>query len=51
MQRDHLNAVREVVAERVGTPSAKVRHAVAALKESVDTRVRVSPSPACHGGQ
>ena len=51
MQRDHLNAVRDVLAERERTPSAQLRQALVALKENVDRRVRVSPSPACHRGQ
>ena len=51
MQRDHLNALRDVLVERERTPSAQLRQALAALKENVDTRVRVSPSPACHRGQ
>ena len=50
-QHSHLNAVRDVLAERERTPSAQLRHALAALKENVDTGVRVSPSPACHRGQ
>ena len=51
MQHDHLNAVRDVLAERERTPSVQLRQALAVLKENVDTRVRVSPSPAYHRGQ
>ena len=51
MPRDHLNTVRDILAERKRTPSAQLRQALAALKENVDTRVRISPSPACHRGQ
>ena len=36
-QRDHLNAVPYVLAERERTPSAQLRQALAALKENVDT--------------
>ena len=50
-QHNHLNAVREVLMERERMPSARLRQALVALKENVDTRVRVSPSPACHRGQ
>ena len=51
MQRDHLNAVRDVLAEQQRTPSAQLRQTMAALKENVDTQVRVSPSSTCNGGQ
>ena len=51
MQRNHLNAVRHVPTERERTPCAQLRQALAAVKENVDTRVRVSRSPACHRGQ
>ena len=51
MERDRLNAVRDVLAERERTPPAYLRQALAALKENEVTRVRVTPSPACHRGQ
>ena len=42
-QRNPLNAVRDVLVEREGTPSAQLPQAMAAVKKNVDTRVRVSP--------
>ena len=48
-QRNQLNAVREVHLERQMTPSAQLRLSLAALKENVDRRVRVSPFPHATG--
>ena len=51
MQRDCWNAVRDNLAEWERTPSAQLRQALAALKDNVQTPLRVSPSAACHRGQ
>ena len=42
-QRHQQSAVRSVVAERERTPTSQLRQALAAIKENVDTRVRVCP--------
>ena len=49
MHCDHLNAVRDILAERERTPSAQLRQALAALKESVDTRLRLPLLPHATG--
>ena len=42
-QRHQRSAVRAVLAERERTPTSQLRQALAAIKENVDTRVRVCP--------
>ena len=42
-QRHQQSAVRAVLAERERTPTSQLRQALAAIKENVDTRVRVCP--------
>ena len=42
-QRHQQSAVRAVLAERERTPISQLRQALAAIKENVDTRVRVCP--------
>ena len=42
-QRHQQSAVRTVLAERERTPTWQLRQALAAIKENVDTRVRVCP--------
>ena len=50
-QHNHLNAVRDVLVERERMPSAQLWQALPALKENVDTQMRVSPSHAFHRGR
>ena len=42
-QRSQQSAVRAVLAERERTPTTQMRQALAAIKENVDTRLRVCP--------
>ena len=42
-QRHQQSAVRAVLAERERTPNSQLRQVLAAIKENVDTRVRVCP--------
>ena len=42
-QRHQQSAIRAVLAERERTPTSQLRQALAAIKENVDTRVRVCP--------
>ena len=42
-QRHQQSAVRALLAERERTPTSQLRQALAAIKENVDTRVRVCP--------
>ena len=42
-QRHQQSAVRAVLAHRERTPTSQLRQALAAIKENVDTRVRVCP--------